>query len=83
MTATHGNVPFFLIGRRNTLSPEVTYSVCRSGPPNTTFDGIAAVRFAEDADCSAGRIGDLNAELRRHIQESVGVYSHPIRAAAQ
>src|SRR5438876_1467532 len=37
ITATHGNVPFFLIGRRKTLLPDVTYSVCRLGPPKTTF----------------------------------------------
>src|SRR6185503_13656449 len=28
ITATHGKVPFFLIGRLKTLSPDVTYSVC-------------------------------------------------------
>ena len=39
ITGTQGKVPFFLIGRRKTLSPEVTYSVCRPGPPNTTLDG--------------------------------------------
>ena len=40
MTDTQGNVPFFLIGRRKTLSPEVTYSVWRSGPPKTTLEGL-------------------------------------------
>src|SRR5262245_53802217 len=39
ITETQGNVPFFLMGRLNTLSPAVTYSVCRSGPPKTTFEG--------------------------------------------
>ena len=64
ITGDHGNVPFFLIGRRKTLSPEVTYSVCSSGPPNTTLDGSLLSGLSEAADigtCDLSRSGEPRA----------------------
>ena len=83
MTGTQGKTPFFLMARRKTLSPEVTYSVCKSAPPNTTFDGSLIVRLAKYPNRFAGRVDNLDPELRRHVEESVGIHSHPVRAAAQ